>query len=44
VTGRLRGLLKGAVGPEANDSRYLLDVHRRDMPGQDTMARYQEVR
>jgi choline dehydrogenase-like flavoprotein len=42
VTGRLRGLLKGAVGPEANDSRYLLDVHRRDMPGQDTMARYQE--
>jgi choline dehydrogenase-like flavoprotein len=42
VTRRLRGLLKGAVGPEANDSRYLLDVHRRDMPGQDTMARYQD--
>jgi choline dehydrogenase-like flavoprotein len=42
VTGRLRGLLKGAVGPEANDSRYLLDVHRRDMPGQDTMARYKD--
>ena len=26
MTGRLRGLLKGAVGPRANDSRYLLDV------------------
>jgi len=34
--------LKGAVGPRANDSRYLLDVHRRDLPGQDTMARYEE--
>jgi choline dehydrogenase-like flavoprotein len=42
VTRRLRGLLKGALGPEANDSRYLLDVHRRDMPGQDTMAHYQD--
>jgi choline dehydrogenase-like flavoprotein len=42
VTGRLRGLLKGAIGPHANDSRYLLDVHRRDLPGQDTMARYEE--
>ena len=40
MTGRLRGLLKGAIGPHANDSRYLLDVHRRDLPGQDTMARY----
>ncbi len=42
MTGRLRSMLKGAVGPEDNDSRYLLDVHRRDMPGQDTMARYSE--
>jgi choline dehydrogenase-like flavoprotein len=42
VSGGLRGLLKGAVGPQANDSRYLLDVHRRDLPGQDTMARYEE--
>ena len=42
MTGRLRGLLKGAVGPRANDSRYLVDVHRRDLPGQDTMARYEE--
>ncbi len=39
---RLRGVLKGAVGPRANESRHLLDVHRRDMPGQDTMARYQD--
>jgi choline dehydrogenase-like flavoprotein len=42
VTGRVRVLLKGAVSPQANDSRYLLDVHRRDLPGQDTMARYEE--
>ncbi|MDQ6731720.1 MAG: GMC family oxidoreductase, partial [Actinomycetota bacterium] len=38
----IRGLLKGSIGPESNDSRFLLDVHRRDMPGQDTMARYQD--
>ncbi|MGI8864003.1 MAG: GMC family oxidoreductase N-terminal domain-containing protein, partial [Solirubrobacteraceae bacterium] len=42
MTSRLRGALKGAVGPRDNDSRYLLDVHRRDLPGQDTMARYAE--
>ena len=42
MTGRLRGVLKGAVGPRANDSRFLLDVHRRDLPGQDTMAHYAE--
>ncbi len=35
-------LLKGSRGPKANDSRYLLDVHRRDLPGQDTMRRYSE--
>ena len=34
--------LKGARGPRANDSRYLLDVHRRDLPGKDTMRRYPE--
>jgi choline dehydrogenase-like flavoprotein len=39
---RLRDTLKGAVGPHANDSRYLLDVHRRDLPGQETMARYDD--
>ena len=37
-----RYLLKGAVGPKDNDSRYLLDVHRRDLPGQDTMRRYDD--
>ncbi|MCE3555688.1 GMC family oxidoreductase [Pseudonocardia sp. RS11V-5] len=35
-----RGVLKGAVGPRDNDSRYLLDVHRRDLPGEATMRRY----
>ncbi|MHB1568927.1 MAG: GMC family oxidoreductase [Solirubrobacteraceae bacterium] len=38
----LRGLLKGSVGPRANDSRFLLDVHRREIPGEATMARYRE--
>ena len=38
----IRGLLKGSVGPTDNDSRFLLDVHRRDLPGQDTMAHYQD--
>ena len=33
-------LLKGSRGPKANDSRYLLDVHRRELPGEDTMRRY----
>jgi choline dehydrogenase-like flavoprotein len=36
----IRDLLKGAVGPRDNDSRWLLDPHRRDLPGADTMARY----
>ncbi|MEO5724409.1 MAG: GMC family oxidoreductase [Ilumatobacteraceae bacterium] len=36
----LRGLLKGAVGPKDNDSRFLLDVHTRQLPGEDTMRRY----
>ncbi len=35
-----RRVLKGALGPPANDSRFLLDPHRRDLPGEDTMARY----
>ncbi len=38
----IRGLLKGALGPKDNDSRYLLDVHHRDLPGQDTMAHYRD--
>jgi choline dehydrogenase-like flavoprotein len=35
-----RGVLKGAVGPTDNDSRFLLDVHSRQLPGEDTMRRY----
>ena len=37
-----RNLLKGAVGPKDNDSRYLLDVNRRDLPGEATMHRYDD--
>jgi choline dehydrogenase-like flavoprotein len=36
----IRGLLKGAVGPRANDSRHLLDPHRRAIPGAATMRRH----
>jgi len=36
----IANLLKGSRGPTANDSRFLLDVHRRDLPGLDTMRRY----
>ena len=38
-----RNLLKGSVGPRDNDSRFLLDVHRRDLPGEDTMVRYDDA-
>jgi choline dehydrogenase-like flavoprotein len=37
-----RGLLKGSLGPRDNDSRFLLDVHRRDLPGEATMCRYDD--
>jgi len=36
----IRHFLKGAIGPKDNDSRYLLDVHRRDLPGEQTMCHY----
>ncbi|MGH7666442.1 MAG: GMC family oxidoreductase [Candidatus Dormibacteria bacterium] len=36
----MRHLLKGSRGPRDNDSRFLLDVHRRDLPGEETMTRY----
>ncbi len=39
----IRDLLKGAMGPKDNDSRFLLDVHRRDLPGEDTMCRYDDT-
>jgi choline dehydrogenase-like flavoprotein len=38
----ISNLLKGSRGPKANDSRYLLNVHRRDLPGEETMRRYSE--
>jgi choline dehydrogenase-like flavoprotein len=38
----LQGLLKGAVTPRANDSRFLLDVHSRAIPGRERMRRYRE--
>jgi choline dehydrogenase-like flavoprotein len=37
------GLLKGSRGPRANDSRYLLDVHRRAIPGRERMRRFPEA-
>jgi len=37
------GLLKGAVGPPENDSRFLLDVHRRGVPGRAGMRRYDDT-
>ncbi len=39
---RLRGALKGSVGPRANDSRFLLDVHSRAIPGRARMRRYRD--
>ncbi len=41
--GRLAGLLKGSVGPADNDSRFLLDVHSRQLPGETTMVHYDEA-
>jgi choline dehydrogenase-like flavoprotein len=38
----IRDLLKGAVGPNNNDSRFLLDLRRRDLPGEATMCRYDD--
>jgi choline dehydrogenase-like flavoprotein len=37
-----RGLLKGSRGPTENDSRFLLDVHSRELPGEATMRRYRD--
>src|SRR5579871_5366213 len=39
---RLRLLAKGSVGPTENDSRFLLDPHRRGLPNLPRMARYRE--
>jgi choline dehydrogenase-like flavoprotein len=36
-------LRKGSGPPRGNDSAYLLDVHRRAVPGRDTMRRYADA-
>jgi choline dehydrogenase-like flavoprotein len=38
----LRRLAKGAAGPADNDSRFLLDVHARGLPGRATMASHRD--
>ncbi|GAB3492718.1 GMC family oxidoreductase [Flexivirga lutea] len=38
----LRTIAKGSIGPEDNDSRYLLDVHSRALPGRRTMQQYRD--
>jgi len=38
----LAALAKGGLGPTDNDSRYLLDPHKRGIPGLDEMARYED--
>ncbi len=39
---KLTRLLKGSIGPRANDSRFLLDVHTRAIPGQRHMRHYDD--
>jgi choline dehydrogenase-like flavoprotein len=39
---RLRLAAKGAVGPSDNDSRFLLDPHRRGLPNLPRMAKYRD--
>jgi choline dehydrogenase-like flavoprotein len=34
--------LKGAIGPDENDSRWLLDPHKRGVPGVKSMRRYRD--
>ncbi|HEX4345608.1 MAG TPA: GMC family oxidoreductase [Solirubrobacteraceae bacterium] len=38
----IRRLAKGAVGPDENDSRFLLDIHTRGLPGRATMASHRD--
>ena len=40
MSDRLRLALKGAVRPPENDSAFLLDPHRRAVPGRERMASY----
>ncbi len=38
----IKRLAKGAAGPAENDSRFLLDVHARALPGRASMASYRD--
>ena len=38
----VKRVAKGAVGPAENDSRFLLDVHSRALPGRASMAGYRD--
>jgi len=38
----LRNAAKGSIGPTDNDSRFLLDVHSRALPGRQTMQQYRD--
>ncbi len=38
----IRRLARGSLMPVENDSAFLLDVHRRGIPGADTMCRYRD--
>ncbi len=39
---RLRRLARGSLMPPDNDSAFLLDVHKRGIPGAETMRRYRD--
>lgn len=38
----IRQILEGSLGPKDNDARFLLEPGRRDLPGVETMTRYDE--
>jgi choline dehydrogenase-like flavoprotein len=42
VSTGFKRLAKGAIGPADNDSRFLLDIHARGLPGRATMASYRD--
>ncbi|MFC6707089.1 GMC family oxidoreductase [Flexivirga alba] len=42
VKEHLRNVAKGSIGPVDNDSRFLLDVHSRALPGRQTMQQYDD--
>ncbi|GGB35196.1 glucose dehydrogenase [Flexivirga endophytica] len=42
IKDRLRNAAKGSIGPADNDSRFLLDVHSRALPGRQTMQQYDD--